>query len=83
MVRREGGLTQSSDSLSYLDISDATVITFLVPCVTGYLCHILIHEPFTRKEQIASFVALIGVVLIARPAALLRLEIISRPSTRA
>ncbi|TLD24059.1 hypothetical protein PspLS_06576 [Pyricularia sp. CBS 133598] len=58
-------------SIMYLPLAEATVITFLVPCVTGYLCHIVIHEPFTRKEQIASFIALIGVVLIARPAALL------------
>lgn len=61
-------------SIMYLPLAEATVITFLVPCVTGYLCHLVIHEPFTRKEQVASFIALIGVVLIARPAALLGVD---------
>ncbi|EHA47540.1 hypothetical protein MGG_03957 [Pyricularia oryzae 70-15] len=66
-------------SIMYLPLAEATVITFLVPCVTGYLCHLVIHEPFTRKEQVASFIALIGVVLIARPAALLGVD--EDPST--
>lgn len=61
-------------SIIYLPLAEATVITFLVPCVTGYLCHVFIHEPFTRKEQLASFVALVGVLLIARPAVLLGLD---------
>lgn len=26
------------DSLSFLDIADATVITFLVPTLTGFVC---------------------------------------------
>lgn len=55
------------DSLQYLPLADATVITFLAPIVTCWACSILIHEPFTRAEQIAGLVSLIGVVLIARP----------------
>ncbi|KAI4183050.1 MAG: hypothetical protein L6R41_005632 [Letrouitia leprolyta] len=54
-------------SLQYLPLADATVITFLAPIVTCWACSILIHEPFTRAEQIAGLVSLIGVVLIARP----------------
>lgn len=57
-------------SMMYIPLAEATVITFLVPGVSGYLCHIFLHEPFTRKEQIASFLALAGVILIARPVAL-------------
>lgn len=35
--------------------------------MTCWACSILIHEPFTRAEQVAGFVSLLGVVLIARP----------------
>ena len=54
-------------SMLYLPLAEATVITFLAPSLSGYLAHLLLKDPFTRKEQIASFVALAGVVLIARP----------------
>ncbi|KAK4167411.1 hypothetical protein QBC43DRAFT_311811 [Cladorrhinum sp. PSN259] len=54
-------------SMMYLPLAEATVITFLAPSVAGYICHLLLKDPYTRKEQIASFVALLGVILIARP----------------
>lgn len=54
-------------SLKYLPMADATVITFLAPSVAGYACYLMIGEPFTRMEQIASYIALLGVVMIARP----------------
>ncbi|KAI1076566.1 hypothetical protein F5B20DRAFT_594025 [Whalleya microplaca] len=54
-------------SAMYLPLAEATVITFLSPNIAGYMCHVLIHDPFTRKEQLASFLALAGVVLITRP----------------
>lgn len=59
------------DSLQYLPLSDATVITFLAPIVACWACSILIHEPFTRTEQIAAVISFLGVVLIARPTSLL------------
>lgn len=46
-------------------------ITFLAPIVTCWACSILVHEPFTRSEQIAGMVSFLGVVLIARPTSLL------------
>jgi len=58
-------------SLEYLPLSDATVITFLAPIVACWACSILIHEPFTRAEQIAGLVSFLGVILIARPTSLL------------
>ncbi|KAI9872128.1 MAG: hypothetical protein M1830_002043 [Pleopsidium flavum] len=61
---------QSPDSLLYLPIAEATVITFLAPIVACWACSILLHEPFTRTEQIAGLVSLFGVVLIARPMSL-------------
>ncbi|XXG97530.1 slightly ste11-like protein [Hypoxylon texense] len=57
-------------SVKYIPLAEATVITFLAPNIAGYICHVLIHEPFTRKEQIASFIALGGVILITRPVSL-------------
>jgi len=57
-------------SMMYLPLAEATVITFLAPGVSGYICHVLLKDPFTRKEQLASLIALVGVVLIARPASL-------------
>ncbi|KAF3936423.1 hypothetical protein ABW19_dt0203693 [Dactylella cylindrospora] len=57
-------------SLAYLDISDATVITFLAPSVAGFACYLILKEPFTKIEMIAGLVSLVGVVLIARPTAL-------------
>ena len=52
-------------------MSDATVITFLAPIATCWVCSILIHEPFTRSEQVAGLISFFGVVLIARPTSLL------------
>lgn len=57
-------------SMIYLPLADSTVITFLAPGVAGFFCSFILHEPFTRVEQLATVVALLGVVLIARPAAL-------------
>lgn len=57
-------------SMMYLPLAEATVITFLAPAFTGYICHRILKDPYTKKEQIASFLALAGVVLIARPTSL-------------
>ena len=59
------------DSLQYLPLSDATVITFLAPIVACWACSFLLHESFGRKEQIAGIVSFLGVILIARPTSLL------------
>lgn len=57
-------------SLLYLPLADATVITFLAPGLACFACSILIKEPFTRVEQIAGLIALVGVALIAKPTTL-------------
>lgn len=57
-------------SMMYLPLADATVITFLAPGIAGFVCYFLLREPFTRIERLATVVALLGVVLIARPTAL-------------
>jgi drug/metabolite transporter (DMT)-like permease len=57
-------------SVMYLPLAEATVISFLAPNLAGYMCHMFLHEPFTRVEQAASFMSLFGIVLITRPMAL-------------
>ena len=59
-------------SLMYLDLSDATVITFLAPIVATWACSVVpvLKEPFTRHEFGAAVVSFTGVVLIARPGSL-------------
>jgi len=55
-------------SVQYLPLSEATVITFLVPIMTCYACSLLIPgETFSRRQQVAGIISLVGVVLIARP----------------
>jgi drug/metabolite transporter (DMT)-like permease len=55
-------------SLLYMPLSEATVLTFLAPIVACYACSFLMpDEPFTRKQQLAGLVSLLGVVLIAQP----------------
>ncbi|KAI1770430.1 hypothetical protein F4818DRAFT_262203 [Hypoxylon cercidicola] len=61
------GLFCSYYSLSYLNISDATVISFLVPTMTAFICFVALREPFTVKEAMAGIVAFAGVLFIARP----------------
>ena len=39
--------------------------------MASWACSIILHEPFTRSEQIAGIVSFLGVVLIARPTSLL------------
>lgn len=58
-------------SLQYLPISEATVLTFLVPVGACYAFSLFIAgETFSRKQQLASFISLAGVVFIARPVSL-------------
>lgn len=64
------GLFSIYYSLQYLPLSDATVLTFLTPCFTLVLGWLFLGERFTRKEALAGFVALIGVIFIARPLSL-------------
>ncbi|KAF1351496.1 DUF6-domain-containing protein, partial [Lizonia empirigonia] len=54
-------------SLSWLNISDATVITFIIPTLTALVCFIWLREPFTIREALAALIAFSGVLLVARP----------------
>ncbi|UPX20583.1 uncharacterized protein EKO05_0010811 [Ascochyta rabiei] len=54
-------------SLSWLNISDATVITFVIPTLTALVCFVWLREPFTIREALAALIAFSGVLLVARP----------------
>ena len=55
-------------SLLYLPLSEATVLGFLSPIFTCYVCSfIMTTETFSVQQQIAGFVSLVGVVFIAHP----------------
>lgn len=56
----------------FLDLADATVITFLTPSIVATFSTIFQNKPFTGKERIASLLAMLGVVFIARPTMLFR-----------
>jgi drug/metabolite transporter (DMT)-like permease len=58
-------------ALLYLPLAEATVLTFLGPILSCYVCALLIPgESFSRQQQLAAFLSLVGVVVIARPATL-------------
>ncbi|TKA75684.1 hypothetical protein B0A55_03189 [Friedmanniomyces simplex] len=67
-------------SLLYLPLADATVITFLAPGLSCWICSFLINEPFSRIEQIACLVSLVGVALIAKPSTLFAVLSSSNPA---
>jgi drug/metabolite transporter (DMT)-like permease len=58
-------------ALLYLPLAEATVLTFLAPILTCYVCALLIPgESFSRQQQFAALLSLVGVVVIARPVSL-------------
>lgn len=58
------------DSVRYIPLAEATVFRFLVPIVTAYACSVFYGQEFTRKTLIAGLIAILGVVMIAHPAAI-------------
>lgn len=56
-----------TDSLSWLEFADATVITFIIPTMTAFVCFVWLREPFTIKEALAGLIAFSGVLCVARP----------------
>ncbi|KAI9459250.1 hypothetical protein BJY52DRAFT_1149260 [Lactarius psammicola] len=54
-------------SLQHLSLSDATVLTFLAPILTGFSGAALLKEPLSIGETLAGLCSFLGVVLISRP----------------
>ncbi|KAN0118834.1 hypothetical protein V8E52_004606 [Russula decolorans] len=54
-------------SLQYLSLSDAVVLKFLAPILTGFSGTIFLGESLSLKEVLAGLCSFCGVILIARP----------------
>lgn len=54
-------------SLVYLSLSDAILITFLIPTVTVILAWVILRERLTIVEAVGSVFSFCGVILIVRP----------------
>ncbi|KAH8986202.1 integral membrane protein DUF6 [Lactarius akahatsu] len=61
------GLSGVYFSLQYLSLSDATVLTFMVPIFTGFSGAVFLKEPVSLRELLAGLCSFLGVILIARP----------------
>jgi len=73
VVRGLTGFTALSGmffSLKYLSLSDAVVLRFIAPILTGFTGTIFLKERVSLKEFVAGLCGFSGVVLIARPQAL-------------
>jgi drug/metabolite transporter (DMT)-like permease len=57
-------------SLQYLALSDATVLSFLSPILTGYFGRIFLNEVFLKMELYAGLMSFVGVILVAHPESL-------------
>ncbi|ROV99136.1 hypothetical protein VMCG_06579 [Cytospora schulzeri] len=57
-------------SLRYLNLSEATVITFMMPLVASFGGYLLLGSPFSWVEILLSVVSLFGVLLVASPDAI-------------
>ncbi|KAI9241739.1 MAG: hypothetical protein BYD32DRAFT_432828 [Podila humilis] len=57
-------------ALSVMPLADATVVFFLGPTFTAILGRIVLKEPFTPLDALASTVSMVGVVLVAKPSVL-------------
>jgi drug/metabolite transporter (DMT)-like permease len=57
-------------SLQYLALSDATVLSFLSPILTGYFGRIFLNEVFLKMELYSGFMSFVGEILVAHPESL-------------
>ncbi|KAI9736490.1 MAG: hypothetical protein M1818_006000 [Claussenomyces sp. TS43310] len=56
-----------ADSLRYLDLAEGIIIGFIAPLATGVISSLVMHQPVSKKQLIASVVAFLGIVIIAQP----------------
>ncbi|GAA5827240.1 hypothetical protein JCM11251_001185 [Rhodosporidiobolus azoricus] len=61
------GLFPGYYALQYLDLSDATTISFLSPVLVGLLAWILLREPYSKLEALVGLTSLLGTLFIAKP----------------
>jgi len=61
------GLAGMYISLGHLSLSDATMLTFLIPILTGFSGAIFLKEALSSREMLSGLCSFFGVILIARP----------------
>jgi drug/metabolite transporter (DMT)-like permease len=61
------------DSLEYLSVAEAILLSFTCPILTAYACSIFLHAPFDKKQLVAGVISFLGVVLVAQPGPLSKL----------
>lgn len=61
------------DSLEYLSVAEAILISFTCPILTAYACSIFLRAPFDKKQLVAGVISFLGIVLIAQPGPLSKL----------
>ncbi|KIO07884.1 hypothetical protein M404DRAFT_940807 [Pisolithus tinctorius Marx 270] len=54
-------------ALQYLSLGDVTALAFTGPIFTGIAGRLFLGETYSKREAVASFFSLFGVVLIVRP----------------
>lgn len=54
-------------SLQHLSLSDATVLTFIAPILTGFSGAVFLKESLSIGEVLAGLCSFLGVVLVSRP----------------
>lgn len=60
----------SADSLRYLNLSEATVITFMMPLVASFGGYMFLGSTISWLEILLSIISLFGVLLVASPGAI-------------
>jgi len=73
------GLSCVFYSLTHLPLADATVIQYLHPTFTAFFAAIFLGEALRSSILFASFLSLLGVVLVAKPSVLLGGDVGSLP----
>jgi drug/metabolite transporter (DMT)-like permease len=60
-------MTWLLDSLEYLSVAEAILLSFTCPILTAYASSVFLHAPFDKKQLVAGAISFLGVVLIAQP----------------
>lgn len=62
-----GGLSCYFYAVTHLPLADATVIQFCNPMIAALIAVFALHEPLRPIDGVATFLSMVGVVLVAQP----------------
>jgi drug/metabolite transporter (DMT)-like permease len=55
------------DSLQYLPMAEAIIISFITPVLASYFSSVFLNEFFSKKQLIAGLICFIGIIIVADP----------------